>query len=339
MELNFKWSLKDLPKKKEFKVFSTFACGGGSSMGYKLAGFDVIGANDIDDEMAEVYKNNHNPIHYFKMPIKDMLKENLPKEMYDLDILDGSPPCSTFSMVGSRDKNWGKDKKFREGQAMQVLDDLFFDFIEVAKHLQPKIVVAENVKGMLAGNAQGYLVQIRDAFDKAGYKVQLFSLNAATMGVPQKRERVFFLCSRKDLDLPNIKLDFNIKPILLKDVAKSAKESKGKLVSKSYEKYWHMMEGRYGSLAEVHPKGSFFSSMICSPNKVLNTIVADRGSKMIHWESPHEMSNEVLALCNTFPIDYDYLNVDPKYLIGMSVPPVMIAQIANQIKTQWLKRI
>jgi DNA (cytosine-5)-methyltransferase 1 len=60
---------------------------------------------------------------------------------------------------------------------------------------------------------------------------------------------------------------------------------------------------------------------------------------MIHWESPHEMSNEVLALCNTFPIDYDYLNVDPKYLIGMSVPPVMIAQIANQIKTQWLKRI
>jgi DNA (cytosine-5)-methyltransferase 1 len=52
------------------------------------------------------------------------------KELFDIDILDGSPPCSSFSMSGSREKAWGKNKKFREGQANQVLDDLFFHFIQ-----------------------------------------------------------------------------------------------------------------------------------------------------------------------------------------------------------------
>jgi DNA (cytosine-5)-methyltransferase 1 len=50
-----------------------------------------------------------------------------------LDILDGSPPCSSFSMAGNREKDWGKEKKFREGQAEQVLDNLFFDFIDLQK--------------------------------------------------------------------------------------------------------------------------------------------------------------------------------------------------------------
>ena len=56
------------------------------------------------------------------------LKE-YPKELYNLDILDGSPPCSSFSTAGIREKGWGKLKKFREGQAKQILDDLFFEFV------------------------------------------------------------------------------------------------------------------------------------------------------------------------------------------------------------------
>jgi DNA (cytosine-5)-methyltransferase 1 len=75
------------------------------------------------------------------------------------------------------------------------------------------------------------------------------------------------------------------------------------------------------------------------PNKVLPTITATSGAKMTHWDEPNEISDEMLALCNTFPMDYDYLDVEPKYLIGMSVPPVMVAQIANQIHEQWLKNL
>ena len=113
------WYLKDLKSipKNGLKVMSTFSCGGGSSLGYKLAGCDVIAANDIDPEMAYHYKLNHDPKYYFLCPIKDLLTKQLPDELYHLDILDGSPPCSTFSMAGSREKAWGKNKKFREGQA------------------------------------------------------------------------------------------------------------------------------------------------------------------------------------------------------------------------------
>jgi DNA (cytosine-5)-methyltransferase 1 len=258
MSFPYKWNLKDgYPKKNGFKVFSTFACGGGSSMGYKLAGFDVIGANDIDEEMEKVYKHNHHPKIYIKAPVKDLATIDIPEELMNLDILDGSPPCSTFSMAGAREKNWGKDKMFREGQAKQVLDDLFFDFIKVAKRLQPKIIVAENVKGMLNGNAKGYIIEINKQFKEIGYEVQLFMLNAASMGVPQKRERVFFLCRRKDLKLPPIKINFNEKTILTGAVAKEAKNPIGKPLSEAYAKWWRLMRSNSGSFADVHPKGSF----------------------------------------------------------------------------------
>ena len=102
-----------------------------------------------------MYIKNHAPKYSFLEPIQTFKDRNdLPSELYNLDILDGSPPCSTFSMAGQREKNWGKAKKFREGQEMQVLDTLFFDFIELAKKLQPKVVVAENVRGLLLGNAK-----------------------------------------------------------------------------------------------------------------------------------------------------------------------------------------
>jgi DNA (cytosine-5)-methyltransferase 1 len=195
----YNWTLKDAVfAKDKGKVFSCFACGGGSTMGYKLAGFDVIGFNEIDPRMAECYIENHKPKYAFIEPIQTFkLRDDLPEELFDLDILDGSPPCSSFSMAGSRDKAWGKKKKFREGQAEQVLDTLFFDFIDLAKRLQPKIVIAENVKGLLMGEALHYVRRIKEAFEDAGYYIQWHLLDASKMGVPQRRERVFFHCLEK----------------------------------------------------------------------------------------------------------------------------------------------
>src|SRR5574344_609065 len=200
----YKWTLKDAQfTKDKGKVFSCFACGGGSSMGYKLAGFDVIGCNEIDPRMNNVYVANHHPKFNYLQPIQEFnLRKDLPAELYNLDILDGSPPCSTFSMAGSREDAWGQLKHFREGQAEQVLDTLFFDFIDLAKKLQPKVVVAENVKGLVLGNAKDYVRRIYQGFEDAGYYVKHFLLDAKQMGVAQRRERVFFLCLRKDIASP-----------------------------------------------------------------------------------------------------------------------------------------
>ena len=110
-------------------------------MGYKLAGFDVLGGVEIDPKIMAMYRENHHPRHSFLMGVqefKNIPDSELPPELFELDILDGSPPCSSFSVCGNREKNWGEAKKFREGQAHQVLDDLFFYFIAVAKKLKPK---------------------------------------------------------------------------------------------------------------------------------------------------------------------------------------------------------
>ena len=78
-------------------------------MGYKRAGYTVVGANDIDPVMQQHYEANLHPPLYILAPIKDLLTMDLPPELFDLDVLDGSPPCSTFSLAGNRQKDWGKE--------------------------------------------------------------------------------------------------------------------------------------------------------------------------------------------------------------------------------------
>jgi len=94
----------------------------------------------------------------------------------------------------------------REGQSEQILDDLFFDYLDLVEHLRPKVAIAENVKGMLQGNAKGYCKLIIERFKATGYKPQLFLVNSADCGVPQKRERVFFVALRDDIDKPKLVL-------------------------------------------------------------------------------------------------------------------------------------
>jgi len=335
----YRWRLSDLDKvqKNGLKVFSTFACGGGSTMGYKLAGMDVIGANDIDPEMAWHYKLNHNPKHYFLEPIQTLKKRaDIPKELFDLDILDGSPPCSSFSTSGSREKTWGKNKKFREGQAEQVLDDLFFHFIELAQRLQPKVVIAENVKGMLIGKAKGYVKQVINLMNVAGYDVQLFLLNAATMGVPQKRERVFFVCRRKDLALPELRLAFRA-PVIPLRVALDGLSKNGQDRSSSMHlNLWEKcLPGN--NFKSVHPTDGAFNLAKLNPNDASRTLTASPGN-VFHWEKMRLLSTEEACAIGSYPLDYKFKSYKiGLYMIGMSVPPLMTYGIADQIRKQWFK--
>lgn len=339
---NYKWYLKDLEKVKKngLNVFSCFACGGGSTMGYKLAGFDVIGANEIDPEMAWHYKTNHNPKYYYLEDIrKFLLRDDLPKELYELDILDGSPPCSSFSIAGSREKGWGKKKVFREGQAEQTLDDLFFYFIELGRKLQPKVIIAENVKGMLQGNAKGYVKQIIGLFNVIGYDVQLFLLNAASMGIPQKRERVFFIAKRKDLDLSNLKLGFYQKTITVKEAFESIKDInyKGKSrESSSMVNLWKKCAP--GESFGKYNKGSCFSQNKIYINDSCRTLTAN--NDIWHYDSPRSLSCPEFCVLGSYPLDYKFKEEKLcPYLIGMSVPPLMTFRIAEQIYKQWLKEV
>lgn len=286
-------------------------------MGYKLAGFDVLGCNEIDPKMMSCYIENHNPKYSFLEPIQTFkLRNDLPLELYNLDILDGSPPCSSFSMAGNREKDWGKDKVFREGQAMQVLDTLFFDFIDLAEKLQPKVVIAENVKGLIMGGARKYLKAIYKAFDKAGYTCQCHLLNASKMGVPQRRERVFFICMRKDLAnerMPKLDLLFGEKGIKNKEFA-----TQGKNIGNNTT----YIEKRFGDV-------------LINQNKTFSTVVT---RNRYFFDLQHYVSDDTLKMAGSYPIDYDFKSLQVVYLTGMSVPPVMTAQIATRVYEQWISK-
>lgn len=337
------WLLSDLKSvpKNGFKVFSCFHCGGGSTMGYKLAGYEVLGGVEIDPEMMTVYRKNHNPKHSYLMGVQEFRNipnDKLPEELFNLDILDGSPPCSSFSMSGNREKNWGDNKKFREGQAEQVLDDLFFDYIAIAKKLQPKIVLAENVKGLILGNARGYVKQIFAAFRDAGYEPQLFLLNAARMGVPQARERTFFLARRKDLNLPTINLEFNEMPITVEQTISNVVQQPKALTETQL--HWWKKTPVGKAFSSVHPKGSWFNCIKIDPKKISPTVAAAGGAAgFYHWSKPQRIYGKEIARLQTFPDDYDSLSASLDYMCGMSVPPFMIQRIALQIEKQWLSKL
>ena len=353
-KFNYRWKLSELPAPAPDapKVFSCFACGGGSSMGYKLAGYNVIGCNEIDPRMARHYLRNLNSKYHFIEPIQEFkLRDDLPEELYNLDVLDGSPPCSTFSMAGNREKDWGRKKHFREGQQAQVLDTLFFDFIDLARKLQPKVVIAENVKGMLIGNAVNYVIRVREELEEAGYYVQHFLLNAAKMGVPQRRERVFFLCLRKDIaepvleqttlfeKLPKIDMDFSGEEIPFGEIA----DCEGDPLQPSVYKLWKHREPGDITLAaacmRVRRKGSFFNNVFAYRDRVCPTITA-HAEMLMHTDTPKQLSKREVVLASTFPEDYDFGEGKTwGYICGMSVPQVMMAQVADRVREQWLEKV
>lgn len=336
------WKLSDLNKveKNRLNVFSCFSCGGGSTMGYKLAGYNVIGNVEIDPQMMELYQANHNPKFPFLMPVQEFKKipnRELPSELFDLDILDGSPPCSVFSIAGKRDKKWGDAHKFREGQATQHLDDLFFDFLDIVEKLKPKVVVAENVKGMITGVAKGFVSLIISRFKELGYRVQLFLLNAATMGVPQKRERVFFIATRNDVKVKPLVLDFNEPPILYENVRTGV----GKPINPETETYRRWKQRRptdqnIGDITErATGKASNFNTVLLQNHRVANTIAS--GSVMLRTDVAEHVTTEDIIRLQTFPSDYDFKSAPVQYVCGMSVPPVMMKKIATEIYEQWFK--
>lgn len=353
----YQWTLKDASFTKDRgKVFSCFACGGGSTMGYKLAGFDVVGCNEIDPRMNAIYVRNHNPKHNFCCDIRELVdwarNDELPEDLYNLDILDGSPPCSTFSLMGNREEDWGKERVFKEGQSKQVLDTLFFDFIELASILQPKVVVAENVKGLLQGNAIDYARRIYDAFDKAGYAVKHWLLNSKDMGVPQMRERVFFIAVRSDLEKciineglfdlqPNIDMMFKEPEIPFGDIRSD--EYGGKELSEYKKMLWENKQVGDWDCGDVtkrlYGKEKCFTDSFVFNDNVLKTINTSCLDLFMLWDVPRRLNNIEIILASSFPLDYDFGEEGPAYICGMSVPPVMMAQIASRIYEQLLSKL
>lgn len=333
---SWEWNLTDIVQDKDVNVFSTFSCGGGSTMGYKRAGFRVLGNVEIDPKINAMYCKNHHPKYNFCMDLRKFNElEDLPEELYGIDILDGSPPCTTFSTSGLREKTWGKEKKFREGQAKQTLDDLFFVFLDTVEKLKPKVVIAENVTGIVMGNAKGYCNLIVKRFHELGYDLQIFRLNSAVMDVPQTRERIFFIANNQGFGKLN--MAFNYDPIPFGEIRSETGKPVGGEVLKSLLCMAKNSDKNIGDIYSRynHGKTKYFDSSLLHDEDVCSTLTS--GGDNYRYCDKKKCTDEDYRNMQTFPQDYDFDGNSPHYVCGMSVPPNMMANIAAEVYEQWLK--
>lgn len=186
------------------KMVSTFSGYGGSCLGFRMAGFRVVWASEFvpaaqDSYRANMRKGTILDPRDIKTVTADEILKATGLAAGELDLFEGSPPCQAFSSAGTRDKGWGKDKKYAHG-AEQKNEELFSDFIRLRDGLRPKVFVAENVTGLVKGKAKGFFLDILDRLKK-GYRVEVRVLDAQWLGVPQQRQRVIFVGVRNDLGL------------------------------------------------------------------------------------------------------------------------------------------
>ena len=196
--------MSDVNKKASeglFTVISLFAGCGGSSIGYKLSGGRVLCVNEFIPAAYETYGANFPETPIAKEDIRKLKGEDFLKigelNIGELDILDGSPPCASFSTAGKTDKLWGQIKKYSDTK--QRTDDLFFEFTRICNEIMPKVFVTENVKGLTKGIAKKFFIEEILPKMSEHYNVYCGVLSASNFGVPQKRERFICVGVRKDI--------------------------------------------------------------------------------------------------------------------------------------------
>lgn len=183
-------------------VVSTFSGCGGSCLGFRMAGYTVLWANEFIEAARETYAANHSammdPRDIREITPESILKA-IGKKAGEVDVLEGSPPCSSFSTAGRREKGWGKVKSYSD--TAQRSDDLFFEYVRILRGIKPKVFVAENVSGLVKGTAKGYFLEILAAMKESGYRVACRVVDAQWLGVPQQRQRTIFIGVRDDLNI------------------------------------------------------------------------------------------------------------------------------------------
>ena len=163
-------------------VIDLFAGVGGLSLGFEMAGFDVILANEYDSSIAEAYKLNHPNTKMLVADIKDLPIENtFSSYQGKVDVVIGGPPCQGFSQKGQR-KTINDERNF-----------LFKYFIAVVDYLRPQYFVMENVPNLLTTENGFFKKEIEELFLTKGYALSTGTLNAADFGVPQNRRRAVII--------------------------------------------------------------------------------------------------------------------------------------------------
>ena len=335
-----------------YKVISLFSGTGGSSLGYKLAGLKVLLSNEFVEAAWKCYEANFPDTICLHDDIRkltgDIILSKVGLKKGELDVLDGSPPCASFSTAGKREKKWGTITTYSDVE--QRVDDLLFEYARILGEIQPKVFLVENVKGLVMGEAKRVFDEAKKEFESKGYNVSSRLLNAKYFRVPQNRPRIIFIGVRKDLGVQPSHPKPQHAPIPIKEVLKDVVNSPQDIEDSKYPEHYSVMKylkqmkpGESG--AKYNPKGSYFGLIRLDWDKPANTVLQSDAKHIscsaIHPEEHRKLTIPELRRISSFPDDFKLLG-DYKQnweRIGRAVPPNMMRAIAEHIRYRILDKI
>ena len=175
--------------KKKYTAIDLFSGCGGLTVGLKKAGFEVLGAVEIDSLAVQTYKANHTNVVVWEKNIRDLkcssIKKNLNLKKGELDLLAGCPPCQGFSSLNTLNGAYVVNDE---------RNDLVFDFFRFVEEMLPKVVMMENVPGLASDKR---FKKFLTCMAKLGYAGEYKILDAYDYGVPQHRRRLIYMASLK----------------------------------------------------------------------------------------------------------------------------------------------
>ena len=316
-------------------VISTFAGCGGSSLGYKWAGYDELLAVEWDEHAGETFKANFPEVPLYlddiaKLSVEQVL-ERTGLAPGELDVFDGSPPCQGFSTAGRR-------------EMLDPRNSLFEEYVRLLQGLQPRAFVMENVSGMVKGKMKFIFVEILQALKQAGYKVRAQVLDAKYFGVPQNRKRMIFIGCREDLAIDPSFPASETRPIPLKIALNYCPEglNQGDFTGKRLELARKIEPWGDGTVAK---KNTYFNFMRNHWDKPSRTIIATVGAidnafgpGIIHPDQHrHHAIGEVKRIMS-FPDDFRLEGSFEEQWkrMGNSVAPRFMEAISRHIRENML---
>ena len=342
-------------KSNGLKAMSFFAGCGGLCYGVKAAGFDIVATNELEESYKNIYNLNFTEANFLPNDITTIKKKDISRilEKYgNIDLLLGGPPCQGFSLAGKRD----------------IHDDrntLFQYYLDIANIIKPKVILIENVKLLTTmKDSDGTLVsdRILDTFKKYGYQCSYFYLNAKDYGVPQSRERVFFIAVREDISIPpsvpmptHNKSNYFTFGDAVSDLEyiESGETSTSDKLHKSVKHPDHVLkwlidvpEGKSAHDNEIEslrpPSGyntTYKRQIWNEPGKTVGTTFAMiSGSNNVHPIATRSITTREALRLQSFPDSFKVIGKhgNIRTTIGNAVPPLLAYVLVNHIKDTYI---
>jgi DNA (cytosine-5)-methyltransferase 1 len=332
------------------RLISLFSGCGGMDLGFKKAGFNIVWANDFDKDAQAVYSLNLG-----KIDGRDILDIN-EKEIPNGDILVAGFPCQPFSNAGNR-------KGVHDSRGL-----LYKECLRIIQEKNPKVIVFENVKGLLSSkyidgrNLTDVIIADLENINGVGYEVIYQLVNSSDYGVPQNRQRVFFVGIRKDLGIKfsfpqkHVKKNLSLKNIL--DIPEGVENNVdwafspqalamiefipegGSWKDVPYEHLAPRFQKIRDNMKKYHSP-NFYRRF--SRNEICGTMTASAQPEncgIIHPTENRRYTVREVARIQSFPDDFKFITDSPKNItamykvIGNAVPTILAYNIAKSIMEQ-----